>query len=131
MKTAQAIFGALVAALGLAAFVTFYDEFVPGTQMPPHPNEAAEKGDLLTPASSIAHDFAALPKFVHTTPTSSISQDPAVLPKSVRTVAVVRASTLQPALGAPPPHDCHGVGAKTCNPPGRVFERCHTFVLAG
>jgi hypothetical protein len=103
VKTAQAIFGALAAAVGLAAVVTFYDEFVPGTQMLPHPNEAAEKGDLLTPASSIAHDFAVLPKFVHTTPTSSISQDSAVLPKSVRTVAVVRASTLQPALGAPPP----------------------------
>jgi hypothetical protein len=50
MKTAQAIFGALAAAVGLAAVVTFYDEFMPGTQMPPHPNEAAEKGDLLTPA---------------------------------------------------------------------------------
>jgi hypothetical protein len=58
MKTAQAIFGALAAAVGLAAVVTFYDEFLPGTQMPPHPNEAAEKGDLWTPASSIAHDFA-------------------------------------------------------------------------
>ena len=102
MKTAQAIFGALAAAVGLAAVVTFYDEFMPGTQMPPHPNEAAERGDLLTPARSIAHDFAALPKSAHTTPTSSISQDSAVLPKSVRTVPVVRASTLQPALGAPP-----------------------------
>ena len=102
MKTAQAIFGALAAAVGLAAVVTFYDEFMPGTQMPPHPNEAAEKGDLLTPASSIAHDFAALPKSVHTTSTSSISQNSAVLPKSVRTVPVVRASTLQPPLGAPP-----------------------------
>jgi hypothetical protein len=61
MKTAQAIFGALAAALGLAAVVTFYDDFMRGTQMPPHPNEAPEKGDLLTPASSIAHDFAALP----------------------------------------------------------------------
>jgi hypothetical protein len=29
--------------VGLAAVVTFYDEFMPGTQMPPHPNEAAEK----------------------------------------------------------------------------------------
>jgi len=95
MKTAQAIFGALAAAVGLAAVVTFYDEFMPGTQMPPHPNEAAEKGDLLTPARSIAHDFAALPKSVHTTSTNSISQDSAVLPKSVRTVPVVRASTLQ------------------------------------
>jgi len=40
----------------------------------------------LTPANSIAHDFAVLPKFVHITPTSSISQEP----KSVRTVPVVR-----------------------------------------
>jgi hypothetical protein len=82
MKTAQAIFGALAAAVGLAAVVTFYDEFMPGTQMPPHPNEAAEKGDLLTPARSIAHDFAALPKSVHTTPTSSI------LPESARPAAL-------------------------------------------
>jgi hypothetical protein len=102
MKTAQAIFGALAAALGLAAVVTFDDDCMLGTQTPPHPNEAAQEGDSLTPASSIAHDFAALPKFVHTTPTSSISQDPAVLPKSVHTVPVVRGSTLQPALGAPP-----------------------------
>jgi hypothetical protein len=90
MKTAQAIFGALAAAVGLAAVVTFYDEFMPGTQMPPHPNEAAQKGDLLTAASSIAHDFAVLPKSVHATPTSSISQDSAVLPKSVRTVPADR-----------------------------------------
>ena len=74
MKTAQAIFGALAAAVGLAAVVTFFDEFMPGSQMPPHPNEAAEKGDLLTPARSIAHDFAALPKFVHAAPTT----DPAL-----------------------------------------------------
>jgi hypothetical protein len=102
MKIAQAMFGALAAALGLAAVVTFYDEIMLGTQTPPHPNEAAQKGDLLTPASSIAHDFAVLPKFVHATPTSSISEDSAVLPKSVRTVPVVRGSTPQPALGAPP-----------------------------
>jgi hypothetical protein len=38
MKSAQAIFGAIVAALGFAAFVTFYDEFKPGTQ-----NTAASK----------------------------------------------------------------------------------------
>ena len=102
MKIAQAMFGALAAALGLAAVVTFYDEFMPGTQTPPRTIEAAQNGDLLTPANSIAHDFAVLPKSVHTTPTSSISQDSAVLPKSVRTVPVVRGSTLQPALGTPP-----------------------------
>jgi hypothetical protein len=44
---------------------------MPGTQTPPHPNEAAQKG---TPARSIAHDFAALPKFVHAAPTT----DPAL-----------------------------------------------------
>jgi hypothetical protein len=99
MKTAPAIFGALAAAVGLAAVVTFYDEIMPGTQTPPHPNEAAQNGDLLTPANSIAHDFAVLPKSVHATPTSSISQYSAVLPKSVRTVPVVRESTPQPALG--------------------------------
>jgi hypothetical protein len=102
MKTAQAIFGALAAALGLAAVVTFYDEIMPGAQTPPHPNEAAQNGDSLTPASSIAHDFAVLPKSVHTKPTSSISQDFAVLPKPVHTVPIVRGSTLQPALGASP-----------------------------
>jgi hypothetical protein len=57
MKTAHAIFGALATAVGLAAAVTFYDEFVPGTQMPPHPNEAAEKGDLLTSANIICDGF--------------------------------------------------------------------------
>jgi hypothetical protein len=94
MKIAQAMFGALAAALGLAAVVTFNDEIMPGTQTPPHPNEAAQNGDLLTPANSIAHDFAVLPKSVHATPTSSISQassisqDFALLPKSVRTVPV-------------------------------------------
>jgi hypothetical protein len=31
MKTAHAIFGAIVAAFGVAAFVTFYDEFKPVT----------------------------------------------------------------------------------------------------
>jgi hypothetical protein len=103
MKIAQAMFGALAAALGLAAVVTFNDEIMPGTQTPPYPNEAAQNGDLLTPANSIAHDFAVLPKSVHATPTSSISQDFALLPKSVRTVPVVRESTPQPALGAPPP----------------------------
>ena len=50
----------------------------------------------------ISDDGHALPKSVHTTSTSSISQDSAVLPKSVRAVPVVRALTLQPALGAPP-----------------------------
>jgi hypothetical protein len=81
MKTAHAIFGAVVAAFGVAAFVTFYDEFKLGTQTPPHPNAAAQKADSLTPANSIAHDFAVLP-----TPASSIAQELADVPKSVQTV---------------------------------------------
>jgi hypothetical protein len=80
MKTAHAIFGAVVAAFGVAAFVTFYDEFKLGTQTPPHPNAAAQKSDSLTPANSIAHDFAVLP-----TPASSIAQELADVPKSVQT----------------------------------------------
>ena len=60
MKTAHAIFGAVVVAFGVAAFVTFYDEFKLGTQTPPHPNAAAQKSDSLTPANSIAHNFAVL-----------------------------------------------------------------------
>jgi hypothetical protein len=67
MKTPQAIFSALVAALALAAFVAFYDSYKPDTEMARHANEAAEKTDLLTPASSIAHDFAVLPASVHST----------------------------------------------------------------
>ena len=101
MKSAQAIFGAIVAALGFAAFVTFYDEFKPGTQTPPPPNEAAQKADSLMPANSIAHDFAVLPKSLHTTPVTSIAQELADLPKSVHTVPVGRGSTPLPALPAP------------------------------
>jgi hypothetical protein len=81
MKTAHAIFGAVVAAFGVAAFVTFYDEFKLGTQTPPHPNAAAQKADSLTPANSTAHNFAVLP-----TPASSIAQELADVPKSVQTV---------------------------------------------
>jgi len=101
MKSAQAIFGAIVAALGFAAFVTFYDEFKPGTHTPPPQNEAAQEADSLTPANSIAHDFAVLPKSLHTTPVTSIAQELADLPKSVHTVPVGRGSTLLPALPAP------------------------------
>ena len=54
MKTAHAIFGAVVAAFGVAAFVTIYEEFEAGTQIPPRPNTAAQKADPLTPANSIA-----------------------------------------------------------------------------
>ena len=100
MKTAQAIFGALVAALGLAVFVTFYDVLKPDTQTTPHPNEAAQKAESLTPANSIAHDFAVLPKSVHTMSATSIAQELADLPKSVHTVPVHSEAPL-PALPAP------------------------------
>ena len=100
MKTAQAISGAVVAALGLAAFVTFYDEFKSHTQTPLHPNEAAKKAESLTPASSIAHDFAVLPKSLHITPATSISQELADVPKSVHTVPV-RLEAPSPAPPAP------------------------------
>jgi hypothetical protein len=60
MKTPQAIFMALLAALALPAFLAFYDSYKPDTEMARHANEAPEKTDLLTPASSIAHDFAVL-----------------------------------------------------------------------
>ena len=81
MKTAHAIFGAVVAAFGVAAFVTIYQEFKAGTQPAPHPNAAAQKADPLTPANSIAYDFAVL-----STPASSIAGELADLPKSVDTV---------------------------------------------
>jgi len=49
----------------------------------------------LTPANSIAHDFAVL-----STPASSIAEELADVPKSVQTVPIGRGSTLQPALPA-------------------------------
>ena len=97
MRAAQAIFGAVVAAFGVVAFVTFYDEFKPRPQTPAHPNAAAQKVDSLTPANSIAHDFAAL----NTTPASSSAQELADVPKSVQTVPIGRGSALLPTL--PPP----------------------------
>ena len=96
MKTAHAIFGAAVASFGVAAFVTIHEEFKAGTQTPPHPHVAAQKADPLTPANSIARDFAVL-----STPASSIAQELADAPKSVQTVPIGRGSTLQPALPAP------------------------------
>jgi hypothetical protein len=80
MKTPQAILSVVVAALALAAFVTFYDSSKPDIQTARHANEAAEKMDLLTPASSIAHDFAVLPKSVHSTSAISIAEEFAELP---------------------------------------------------
>jgi hypothetical protein len=54
----------------------------------------------LTPASSIAHDFAVLPKSVHTTSATSIAQELADVPKSVHTVPVRSEAPLL-ALAAP------------------------------
>ena len=88
MKTPQAILGVIVAALALAALVTFYDSSKPDIQTARHANEAAEKMDLLTPASSIAHDFAVLPKSVHSTSAISIAEEFAELPKSIHIVPV-------------------------------------------
>jgi hypothetical protein len=82
MKTAHAIFGAVIVAFGAAAFVTFYHEFKLRPQTPPHPNAATQKTDSLTPANSIAHDFAVL----HTKLASSIAPELADVPKSVDTV---------------------------------------------
>ena len=119
MKSAQAIFGAIVAALGFAAFVTFYDEFKPGTQTPPPPNEAAQKADSLTPANSIAHDFAVLPKSLHTTPVTSIAQELADLPKSVHTVP----------LGADRRHYPRYRRRRNKRPPPRPRRRCSRLAL--
>src|SRR6516164_902138 len=82
MRAAQAIFGAVVAAFGVVAFVTFYDEFKPRPQTPAHPNAAAQKVESLTPANSIARDFAVL----NTPPASSSAQELADAPKAVQTV---------------------------------------------
>jgi hypothetical protein len=105
MKTPQAILGAVVAALALAAFVTFYDYPKPDTQTAPHADEAAEKTDLLSLASSIAHDFTVLPKSVHSTSSPSIAEEFADLPKSVHTVPVRSDAppTKQAIAVAPPP----------------------------
>jgi len=105
MKTSQAIFSALVAALALAAFVAFYDSYKPDTKIARHANEVAEKTDLLTPASSIAHDFAVLPAFVHSTRATSIAEEFAEMPTSVHTVPVrsERPPAKQAINVAPPP----------------------------
>ena len=79
MKTPQAILSVVVAALALAAFVTFYDSSKPDIQTARHANDEADT-DLLTPASSIAHDFAVLPKSVHSTSAISIAEEFAELP---------------------------------------------------
>jgi len=91
MKTSQAILCAVVAALALAAFATFYDEVKPGSQTPPHPNATAQKSESLTPANLIAHDCAVL----DTTPASSSAQDLSDVPKSGQAV---------PSRTQTPPH---------------------------
>jgi hypothetical protein len=101
MKFAHTIFGAIVAAVGIAAFATFYDEFKPGGLNPSPPNEASQTADSLTPANSIAHAFAVLPKFRHITPATPIAQ-PADVAKSVHTIPLGRDySTRLPTLPAP------------------------------
>ena len=120
MKTPQAIFGALVVALALAAFITFYDNSKPDTQTAPDANEVAEKTDLLTPASSIAHDFAVLPKSVHSTSAISIAEEFAELPKSIHIVPVrseappaKQAIALPPLPALPAPRDADSVASAT------------------
>ena len=105
MNTPQAIFGALVAALAFAAFITFNDNSKPDTQTAPHANEVAEKMHLLTPASPIAHDFALLPKSVHSMSATSIAEEFADMPKSVQTVQVRTEAppSKQGIVVAPPP----------------------------
>src|SRR5262249_2781283 len=94
MKSAQAIFGAVAAALGLAAFVTFYDGLKPGTQTMLPPNDAA-------PANPIAHDFAVLPEAPSYHARDFIAQELADMPKSVQTVRVGSGPTQLPVLSAP------------------------------
>ena len=120
MKTPQAIFGALVAALALAAFITFNDNSRPDTQTAPYANEVAEKMHLLTPASAIAHDFALLPKPVHSMSATSIAEESADMPKSVQTVPVrseappaKQAIAVAPPLALPAPRDADPVASAT------------------
>jgi hypothetical protein len=105
MKTPQAMFSALAVALAFAAFLTFYDSSMQGTQTARLANEALEKTDLLTPASSIAQDFAALPESVHSRSATSIAEEFAEMPKTVPTVPI-RSETppaKQAITVAPPP----------------------------
>jgi len=108
MKIPQAILGMIVAALALAAFVTFYDGAKPDAQSALRANEAAESTGLFTPARSIAHGFAAFPEFAHRVSTTSIAEDFAEMPKSVHAVPVrsdtppaKQAIAVAPALAAP------------------------------
>ena len=120
MRTPQAILGVVVAALALAASVTFYDSFKPDIQMARHANEAVEKTDLLTPATSIAHDFAVLPQSVHSTSAISIAEEFAELPTSIHIVPVrseappaKQAIALPPRPALPAPRDADSVASAT------------------
>jgi hypothetical protein len=55
----------------------------------------------LTPANSIAHDFAVLPEVPSYHARDFIAQELADMPKSVHTVPIGRGPTLLPALSAP------------------------------
>jgi hypothetical protein len=120
MKTSQAILGAVVAALALAAFVTSYDSSKPDSQTARHANEEAEKTDLLTPASSIAHAFAVLPQSGRSTSATSIAEEFADLPKSIQTVPVrseappaKHAIAVAPPPALPVPRDADPVASAT------------------
>jgi hypothetical protein len=96
MKTPQAIFMALLAALALAAFLAFYDSYKPDTEMARYANEAPEKTDLLTPASSIAHDFAVclLPIKL------AVADEPACLATERQPICTCDVTKLRPLQGA-------------------------------
>ncbi len=134
MKISRTIFGALVAALLLAAFVAFYDKFKQEPQTPPHANEAAQKTDSLTSADSIAHDFAVLPKSVHTRSVASISEELADLPKSVHTVSVrseappaTQAIAVAPPPALPAPRDADHPVASTILPSHAELDVCARY----
>ncbi len=104
MKIPQATLGVVVAALALATFVTFYDGSKPDSQMALPAYEVAENTGLLTPASSIAHDFSAFPEFAHRISTISIAEEFAEVPKSVQTVPVRSdAPSAKQAIAVAPP----------------------------
>ena len=125
MKIPQATLGVVVAALALAAFVTFYDGSKPDSQIALRAYEVAENTGLLTPASSIAHDFAAFPGFAHRISTTSIAEEFAQMPKSVQTVAVrsdslpaKQAIAVAPPPALPAPRDADLVASTTSPPHG-------------
>jgi hypothetical protein len=130
MRTSQAILGTVVAALAFAAFTTFYHSSKLDTQTARQANEATENTDLLTPAKSIAHAFAALPKSAHGSPATSIAEEFADLPKSVRTITVrseaspaKQAIAVAPPPAPPAPRDANPVTSPT-SPPHAELDVC-------